>query len=59
MNPFGDFQNMDPVSKDRLTRLAIQHLSEELPMIDELQKELQERIERAKLSKFILSLLKQ
>jgi len=57
MNPFGDFKKLNQASKDKIRKLVIKHMSEELPAIKKLQKELQERIERAKLSKFILSLL--
>lgn len=57
MNPFGDFKKLNQASKDKIKKLAIKHMSEELPAIEKLQKELQDRMEKFKLSELILSLL--
>lgn len=59
MNPFGDFNALDQFKKDKIKRLAEKHLSEELLKINELIKELNERMAKAKASEVILSLLNQ
>jgi hypothetical protein len=59
MNPFDDINGLDSMAKDRIKRLAEQHLSEELSIIEELKKEMEHRMARAKMSEFILSLIQE
>jgi hypothetical protein len=57
MNILNQFAEMKPKSKIMFRDAVKEHLRAELQRIQQLQKELDYKIERAKLSEFILSIL--